>query len=469
MDETIRGLEVKKGFLIEEIEDVRIKSKAQEKGKYAELICTNDSIPLIPPTLSQHILFTGGIGTGKTNAIMQLTYQYIKKMSKNDTIIIFDSKGDFYDTFFYNAEKINPNIKSYCIANDGRSNVTWNIFKEAVSGLSNNATKSEINDALYEVSSLLFQPIIEKDKNNPFFTMAAKNIFYGILKVLSEKKYIKTRNPDSVTNRMIYDFSQKPVQEIVMEFSAKEHKGELVQLIDYLGRVDANGNFRFNDQGASVLATLRNFMLEIFKGKFVEDGNFSIRNTISQSGEKLIFIEYDISQGTLLGPIYKTILDFAIKETLRQKRGKRSVFFVIDEFRLVPKLEYMDSGVNLGRSLGAKFTVGIQNILQIDTVYERGLARSILSGFTTSVNFRTTDPDTREYIKGLFGKRVYIYDNISLSGGVTREHDDVVSDHDILTLNRGQAILSIPILNKNPIIITLKDVKECFQDLKVRI
>ena len=469
MDETIRGLEVKNGFLIEEIEDEIIKAKARETNKYVELHCVNNQIPLIPPTLSQHILFTGGIGTGKTNGMMQLTYQYIKKMSKNDSIIIFDSKGDFYDTFFHNANKINPSIKSYCIANDERSNVTWNIFKEAVSSLQSNATRSEINDALYELSSLLFQPIIEKDKNNPFFTMAAKNIFYGIMKVLAEKKYMKSRNPNSVTNRMIYDFSQKPVQEIVMEFSAKEHKGELLQLIDYLGRVESNGNFRFNDQGASVLATLRNFMLEIFKGKFAEDGNFAIRHTILQPGTKLIFIEYDISQGTLLGPIYKTILDFAIKETLSQRKGKRNVFFVIDEFRLVPRLEYMDSGVNLGRSLGAKFTVGIQNILQIDTVYERGPARSILSGFTTTINFRTTDSETREYIKGLFGKRIYTYDNISLSGGVTRERDDVVSDHDILSLNKGQAILCIPVLNKNPIIISLKDVKECFQDLKVRI
>ena len=154
----------------------------------------------------------------------------------------------------------------------------------------------------------------------------------------------------------------------------------------------------------------------------------------------------------MLAPIYKAILDFAIKEALSRHRVKRNVFFVIDEFRLLPKLDYMDAGVNFGRVLGAKFIIGIQNILQIDDVYGKAMARSILSGFLTSVNFRTIDSETREYIKSLFGKRIYVYDNLNITGGQTRERDDVVTDNDILKLKTGQAIIGIPVLTKNPIL-----------------
>ena len=370
-------------------------------------------------------------------------------MGKNDVMIIFDSKGDFAERF---PAQLYPKLNVKFLSNDGISTVFWNVFKEAVIDLPPSATRQEINDALLEMSSILFQPMIDKDKNNPFFTLAAKNIFYGISKVLCEKYYIQTRNPNAVTNRMIFEYSQKPVEEIVKDFTSPGCYSELNQLVDYLGRLDSNLGFKFNDQGASVLATLRNTLLEIFKGNFVKDGSFSVREFISSPGSKVLFVEYDIRQGQVLAPIYKAILDFAIKEALSRHRVKRNVFFVIDEFRLLPKLDYMDAGVNFGRALGAKFIIGIQNILQIDDVYGKPMARSILSGFLTSVNFRTVDSETREYIKSLFGKRIYVYDNLNITGGQTRERDDVVTDNDILKLKTGQAIIGIPVLTKNPIL-----------------
>ena len=448
MEETIRGLELIEEFNINKIEDLETRKKALSGKDYIKFIGKNASLPLIPPTLSQNILFTGGIGSGKTNGICELVDQLLDKVGANDVMIIFDSKGDFYDQF---GKSRNTRMDIQYLSNDSANTVVWNIFKEAVINLPNNASKRDINDALMELSSILFQPMIDRDKNNPFFTLASKNIFYGILKVLSEKYYVATRNPDSITNRMIFEYSQKPVADIVKDFTSPQCYSELNQLVDYLGRMDAKGDFRFNDQGASVLATLRNSLLELFKGNFVKDGNFSIRDYITKKGCKLLFIEYDIRQGQVLAPIYKALLDFGIKESLSRHKGKRNVFFVIDEFRLLPKLEYMDAGVNFGRSLGTKFIVGIQNILQIDEVYGSAMSRSILSGFLTTVNFRTTDYETREYIKGIFGKRVYVYDNISLSGGQTREQDDVITDSDILKLVTGQAIICLPILTKNPI------------------
>lgn len=448
LEETIRGLEIVEDFNFNIIEDLETRKKALSGKDYIKFVGKKISLPLIPPTLSQNILFTGGIGSGKTNGICELIDQLLDKLGNNDVMIIFDSKGDFYNQFGNNR---NPKMEVQYLSNDASNTVVWNIFKEAVIDLPSNASRREINDALMELSSILFQPMIDRDKNNPFFTLASKNIFYGILRVLCEKYYIPTRNPDAVTNRMIFEYSQKSVNDIVKDFTSPQCYSELNQLVDYLGRVDSKGNFKFNDQGASVLATLRNNLLELFKGNFVKDGKFSIRDFIIKKGCKLLFIEYDIRQGQVIAPIYKALIDFGIKEALGRHKGKRNVFFVIDEFRLLPKLEYMDAGVNFGRSLGTKFIVGIQNILQIDEVYGNSLSRSILSGFLTTVNFRTTDYETREYIKGIFGKRVYVYDNISLAGGQTREQDDVITDSDILKLSTGQAIVCVPVLTKNPI------------------
>lgn len=447
-EENIKGLELKHSFNVRDIEDNKVQQYVKNTPSLCKFYGEDATIPLTKTVFSQHILFSGGIGTGKTNAIFQVVDQIIERMTQNDTVIIFDSKGDFLQRFGSKS----CGCRKIVLSNDSASTDSWNMFKEAVVGLPQSATRADIDNALREASSLTFQPIIDKDKNNPFFTLASKNIFYGILKVLSEKYYIPTRNANAVTNRMIYEFSKKPVAEIVAAFTSPSCIGELGQLVDYLGRFDEQHKFAFNNQGAAVLATMRNSLLDIFRGNFAKDGQFSIRETIAQNQSTIIFVEYDIREGFLLAPIYKTIMDYAIKEAISRHTAKRKVFFIIDEFRLLPKLDYMDTGVNFGRSLGLKFIVGIQNILQIDEVYGKALSRSILSGFVSSVNFRTTDLETREYIKSLFGQRVYLVDNISKSGGQSRERDNVITDDDILKLRTGQAIVSVPVLTKNPVL-----------------
>ena len=353
-ENTIKGLELKRPCSLFEV----VGSQKYDGNHFIKFIGNSYSLPLVPPTLSRNVLFSGGIGTGKTNAICLVVDQILDHLSSQDTMIIFDSKGDFYKEF-----SSRKNISCACISCDNNSTVYWNMFKEAVSDLPANATSDDVDNALFELSSLLFGPMIDQDKTNPFFTLAAKNIFFAILKVLSEKYYIPTRNPDAVTNRMISEFSRLPAEELVREFSRPSCIGVLNQFIDYLGKYNSKGDFEVSNQGAGVLASMRNCLLSIFRGNFAKDGDFSVRHFIRNHQFKVLFIEYDIRVGGILTPIYKTLMDFAIKEALARHTASRNVFFVIDEYRLLPKLEYMDAGVNFGRALGVKFIVGIQNIL----------------------------------------------------------------------------------------------------------
>ena len=52
-------------------------------------------VPLDADLLSRHIMFLGGIGTGKTNAFFQIMRQLRGSMTGEDVMIIFDTKGDF--------------------------------------------------------------------------------------------------------------------------------------------------------------------------------------------------------------------------------------------------------------------------------------------------------------------------------------------------------------------------------------
>ena len=105
----------------------------------------------------------------------------------------------------------------------------------------------------------------------------------------------------------------------------------------------------------------------------------------------------------------------------------------------------MDDGVNFGRSLGAKFFLGVQNIEQVFHAYGEDLARSILSGFSTLIAFRVADGTTRDYIKEIFGKNlsVTVYESFVGARGVQEQmrETNVVEDWDIGALKLGEAIV----------------------------
>lgn len=156
----------------------------------------------------------------------------------------------------------------------------------------------------------------------------------------------------------------------------------------------------------------------------------------------------DLGIGGMLMPIYRLLIDLAIKEALCRTSNEGNVYFFIDEFRLVPHLEHIDDGVNFGRSLGAKFFVGIQNIDQVMAAYGEYTGRSILSGFGTTFAFRVNDVGSREYIKNLFGRNIKQQSYMSKvqNRGIAEQLREgyVVEDDDINNLPVGEAIVSAP-------------------------
>lgn len=146
-------------------------------------------------------------------------------------------------------------------------------------------------------------------------------------------------------------------------------------------------------------------------------------------------------------PIYKALFDLAIKETLNRKRTEGNVYFVIDEFSLLPHLYHISDGVNFGRSLGAKFIVAIQNCQQMIDAYGMQNAYSILSAFGTVVAFRTTEPSTISFIQSHYGtartRISYDVRDYRKGGDDVLVTGKVVEDWDILALNCGEAIISI--------------------------
>ena len=386
------------------------------------------SIALTESTLSRHLMLIGGTGSGKSNTIYTLIKQLKHGMTTDDVMIIFDTKGDYYKHFATNQDLVIGNSKDF----RGISQ-KWNIYREI---LSDGADWQDIESNAHEIALGMFADTIEKNSSNPFFPMAAQDVFATLL-----LRYIREGlNDASKRNlrwnnrslKMILDTLTIEVLNILFM------EPEFQSVLNYVGATD-------NPQGLVVIAEMQNITRQIFRGAFAEDGRFSMRNFVRQKGGRTLFIEYDLSLGAISTPIYRLLVDLALKEALSRQKASGNVYLICDEFKLLPLLQHIEDAVNFGRGLGVKVIAGLQSIQQLTQVYGEERGRNILAGFSSIFAFKPNDFDTCKYISDLYGSN-YLYDQFRGTGTsvVGQERTGkTVEDWEIRQLHTGEAIVGV--------------------------
>lgn len=381
------------------------------------------SILLDENLLSRHIMLLGGIGTGKTNTINMLLRQLLARVTADDVVIIFDSKGDFYKEFYTPGDVVISN-DSHATGPNGPD--FWNIYNEI-------ERDEHMEENINEIATAIFRSKIEHS-NQPFFPNAGRDIFSAVL-----GHFIKNGNEALCNNRHLREFLDKsPTSTLRKMLNMRQETRSMVSYI----YDDASG------QTQGVVSEMQQAVREIFIGNFRKEGSLSLRQLVRAKGGRCVFIEYDLGIGSTLAPIYSLMFDLAIKEALCRQKSEGSVYFITDEFSLLPNLKHIDDAVNFGRSLGIKFLIGYQNIEQLVDIYGQARANSLLSGFLTQIFFRCSDPASRKYIQDTFGvnrkKEIYM---ASVQGrGIVEQIRDahVVEDWDISGLGLGEAIVGLP-------------------------
>lgn len=372
--------------------------------------------------LSRHVLFVGAIGSGKTNAMMQLVDGLRRSACEDDVFVVFDTKGDFRDQFCGAGDAIISNERA-----PGPGQVVWSLAADLTAD--DPVARAE---EIFEISSTIFAEEIEKAGDNMFFAVGARDVFAATVEAA-----LLELGPDAATNAVLkqrLEGSQRALWEAV------DRHPHLAGAKRYLSG-DGQGP-------RALLAFMQQQVRATFSGAFGSDGDFSVRSFVRGKGAKALFVEYDIASGSLLLPVYRVLLDLCIKEALSRRRSKGNVFFVMDEFALLPQLSHIANGINFGRSLGLKFVVGTQNTSQVEAAYGDDVAVSILSGFGTVFAFRLMDRASRDFFRQRFGtnrKRVALTHTVaSETAKVEITTGNVVEDWDLSGLGLGECLVSLP-------------------------
>lgn len=377
--------------------------------------------PIDESTLSKHMILLGAIGMGKSNAMNNIVRSIRTTMSRNDVMLIFDTKGDYYKEFYRPGDVVISNDKR---ATNGTRPDYWNLFGEVMID-----TRWEENAT--EIAKTIFADRLEKT-TQVFFPNAAKDLLAAlILCICRNQEPIELKH-----NRSLLHILQTLTSEKMVSYL--EYHQDMENMISYIQ--DSKSG-----QTLGVISELQSATRELLVGNFAQKGNLSMRQLIRQKGGRAIFVEYDLGIGGVLTPIYRLLFDLAIKEALCRERNEGNVYFIMDEFSLLPHLQHIDDGVNFGRSLGARFIIGAQNISQVYDAYGADRANSLLSGFSTTICFRLNDGKSREFFKELNGKngRITSYTaDVRAKGQIDQYREAyVVEDHDIDALSIGEAIV----------------------------
>ncbi|MDR1700891.1 MAG: type IV secretion system DNA-binding domain-containing protein, partial [Lachnoclostridium sp.] len=247
----------------------------------------SDNVPLDMDLLSRHSMCLGGIGTGKTNAFSQIISQLRTSMTTDDVMIVFDTKGDFYNEFYRNGDIVISNDETATGANGIDY---WNIFNEI-------ETDEHMEENIVEIAKSLFMQKIDKS-NQPFFPNAAKDLFTAILTHFTRNKETIKRD-----NQSLRTFLDKSPTAEIREILQKHN--DMKAMVSYIADDRS-------PQTQGVMSELQQMSREILLGNFKKIGTLSMRNLVREKGGKVIFIEYDIGVGAMLSPIYSLLFDMAI-------------------------------------------------------------------------------------------------------------------------------------------------------------
>ncbi len=134
-------------------------------------------------------------------------------------------------------------------------------------------------------------------------------------------------------------------------------------------------------------------------------GAFSIRAFLAQESPHWLFLTFRDDQLSALRPLVACWLDLAISGLLSLAPDpQRRVWFALDELASLGRVQGLPDLLTKARKQGGCAIAGLQSVAQVEQLYGREGAQTLLSCLSTCVALRAPDALTAEYLSRYLGE-----------------------------------------------------------------
>lgn len=420
------GEEYVRGSMVHEKPSVHIMKRSMDdanKRKLSPIIVAGAPFPYTLENMSMYI--QGSAGSGKSQIIKQMMYD-IRRRGGRDKLVIYDRKPEFLPLFYRDGDII------ICPAD--RRHTLWDLFAE-IKG------EQDIDGVIKS----LFPDLPGTGANDKFWIDSARGVFKGVLVWLMKKTAEMGRKPnmrDLVILLANAVSNPAKLKELLWEYEDAQYYATSIEGAD-------------NDKStvaSSVMGTLNTYVGSFTRPEVAEPGNFSIRDWLRDPNTEgqAIFLANPAKYESNYRSYYTTILDLGLKEMISMTADiNRRVWFFIDEFGSLFKLDSIIRLLAEGRSKGACTIIGTQDMAQIKQQYKDEV-ETLINNCNSKVMARISSSDEAQYVSKMIGQiEVETDENDSLNYSLGKDGMNVSASEKGAAMKRTtrDAVLPPQIMN----------------------
>ena len=338
-------------------------------------------VPLPPKMAQRNILCTGGQGSGKSVAIFDLADQVA---AAGRTMIIYDKVGGYARNYYRDGTDVifNPFDARF---------PGWNLFNEI-----------EMVYEFDQIASYLIPPDAKSDGGtSDYFKGAARTVLACVMQKLWEEN----NRTNEALCKAIFETGQEDLYEWLKGTPAES-----------LLNPESKGT-----GGGGVLTTLTEAVKVL---RYVPSGTFSLKKFIREGGDRRIVITSKEEVHEILKPL--TAMAMNILYTTAMSGVEVHVdktWFIIDEARSMGALPVFPTASTEARKFGVVTVIGVQNVSQLESMFGKDEAVTILSNLGTQLLLRVADEATAERYSKAIGAGEYMEKSSSISWGAASSKD----------------------------------------------
>jgi type IV secretory pathway TraG/TraD family ATPase VirD4 len=334
--------------------------------------------PLYLPDAQRGIAVCGGPGSGKTFSIIDPAIR--SAIDQDFPVIVYDFKypsqtarlAGYAAKAGYEVRVFAPGFKESSVCNP------LDFLKDA--------TDAETARQMAVVLNKNFK-LSSQNTEDAFFSVAGDQLIEAVLMLAKSTPY-----PDVMMCQAILSMEglTKRLQSAELDYWVRASFGQLLSVADSEKTV------------ASIVATANNVFTRFMKKNIL--GAFCGQSTlpINLKEKQLLILGMDREKRDVVGPLLATVLHMIVTRNVVSQDRTKPILLAIDELPTL-YLPSLTQWLNENREDGLCTMLGFQNLVQLEKVYGKELARAIVGGCATKAIFNPQEYDSAKLFSDFLG------------------------------------------------------------------